>query len=95
MSSFRGCVRFSRERRLHGLNAEQTPVDVHRVQQWLIEPCLVFFRDKQNLVLGAWRNARAAPFRGYHRSSASSVYVLSLILSSMTVPENATSVRIG
>ena len=44
-------MRFSRDRRLHSLDAREPLVHEHRVQQRLIEPGLVLLRHEQDLIL--------------------------------------------
>ena len=51
MSSLPGALRLSRDRGLHRLNAVEALVDVHRVQQRLVEAGLVLLGDDQHLVL--------------------------------------------
>ena len=75
--------------RLHGLHVRQPLVDVHRVQQRLVEARLVLLGDDQNLVL-VGREPLGSSFSLMPRFIPTSVY--SSPTSSRTVPENATSV---
>ena len=58
---------------LHGLDAREPLVHVHRVQQRLVEAGLVLLGDDQHLVLVGRRTAPAAPSPGCRCSCPTSV----------------------
>ena len=88
MSFFPGWMRLSRRERLHGVQPGQHLVDVHRVQQRLVEAGLELLGHDQHLVVVA-----AEPLRRLRLGNAFIPGSVNSSPSSITFPENATSVR--
>ena len=90
MSSLKGWVRFSRERVCTALDAGQALVDVHRMQQGLVEARLVLLGDEQHLVFPVAK-CSGSSFSRTPSFIFSSVQARSGSRSSRTTPEKATS----
>ena len=74
MSSLPGCGPVQARERLHGLDAGEPLVDVHRVQQRLVEAGLVLLGHEQHLVLVGRELLGQLASRGCRRSCPASVY---------------------
>ena len=88
VSSFSGWMRFSRESVCTACEAGERLVDVHRVQQRLVEAGLELLGDDQHLVVGRRRTARAVCDSGKPFMFDS---VNSTPCRRSTLPENATA----
>ena len=76
---------------LHRLHTGETLINVHSMQKRLVEPCLIFLGDKQNLVFFRRKLGRQLALFDARYSYLFSVNFLTAISGSTTAPENATN----